>query len=390
MKITIFPPIACSEKGRRANNQDSIFPQQANCSDKLFLVCDGVGGMSQGSDASRIVCESFGSALADKDFSDQKIMDEALFQAEFALNAFAKTQTLPKGIATTLTLLHLHPQGATIAHIGDSRVYQIRDGSVVFKTHDHSWVNELVSQGVITPEQAQNHPQRNVIARAIQAEKPAKVEVKLLTDLQPNDYFFLCSDGILESCAEESLLLLMQQDRPNEEKINMIQERCRLHSKDNFSCYLIQIQSITQEESANMNVTESVVPVTPALTTVLETVSQVQDAAPTTVLKSVAQDLPTEILSIASVPAAQDAPTSIAPAKLVAQDLTTQVIVNQSVMPTSPTIKQEPTNEESGNHSTRAAPTQTYPPQTPFQKIVLWILFLALLGAVTTIWWRIN
>jgi serine/threonine protein phosphatase PrpC len=387
MKITIFPPIACSEKGRRANNQDSIFPQQANRSDKLFLVCDGVGGMSQGSDASRIVCEAFGSTLADKPVSDQKIIDAALLQAENALNAFAKTQTLPKGMATTLTLLHLHPQGATIAHIGDSRVYQIRDGNVVFKTHDHSWVNELVSQGVITPEQAQNHPQRNVIARAIQADKPAKADVTLLTDLQPNDYFLLCSDGILESCAEESLLLLMQQDRPNEEKINMIQERCHLHSKDNFSCYLIQIQSVTQDQSAHLNPTESV---TPALTTVLETVSQAQDATPITVLKSVAQDLPTEIISIVSVPQTQDTPTSIAPAKSVAQDLTTQVIVNQSVTPRSPATKQEPTTVESGNHSTLAAPTQTYPPQTPFQKIVLWILFLALLGAVTTIWWRIK
>jgi serine/threonine protein phosphatase PrpC len=381
MKITIFPPLACSEKGRRANNQDSIFPQQANRSDKLFLVCDGVGGMSQGADASRIVCEAFGRALADKTVSDQKILDAALLQAEKDLNAFAQTQTLPKGMATTLTLLHLHPQGATIAHIGDSRVYQIREGQIVFKTQDHSWVNELVSQGVITPEQAQNHPQRNVIARAIQADKPAKIDVHLCTDLQPNDYFLMCSDGILESCAEESLLLLMQQDRTNEEKINLIQERCRLHSKDNFSCYLIQIESVTQEQSDAVNLTESAPPASP---TVLKTVSQAQDAATATVLKSVAQNPPTEIFSISSVPQAHDAPTSIAPAK---PDLMTQVIVNQSV---TPVPKPEPSRVESGNPSTLAATTQTEPPQTPFQKIVLWILFLTLLGVVAKIWWHLN
>jgi protein phosphatase len=284
-------------------------------------------------------------------------------------------------MATTLTLLHLHPQGATIAHIGDSRVYQIRDGQIVFKTHDHSWVNELVSQGVITPEQAQNHPQRNVIARAIQADKPAKIEVRLSTDLQPKDYFLMCSDGILESCAEESLLLLMQQDRPNEEKIKMIQERCRLHSKDNFSCYLIQIESVTQEQFAPLNLTESVPLTSP---TVLKTVSQAQDAVPVTVLKSVAHDAPTKIFSISSVPQAQDAPTSIAPTK---PDLTTQVIVNQ---PVTPATKPQPTRVESGKPSTLAATTQTYPPQTPFQKIVLWILFLALLGVVAKIWWHVN
>jgi serine/threonine protein phosphatase PrpC len=381
MNITIFPPIACSEKGRRANNQDSIFPLQSNSSDKLFLVCDGVGGMSQGSDASRIVCEAFGSALADKAFSDQKTIDDALLQAETVLNAFAKTQTLPKGMATTLTLLHLHSQGATIAHIGDSRVYQIREGKVVFKTHDHSWVNELVSQGVITPEQARTHPQRNVIARAIQAEKPAKADVTLRTDLQPNDYFLMCSDGILESCAEESLLLLLQQNRSNEQKISMIQEQCRLHSKDNFSCYLIQIQSVTQESYPQMARVQTIPDEEPTVR--IKPIQAVWEARTSTQPQPISEEQP--LLHTPSVPqdqttkrlerSPQDATTERMPQKATVER------IQETVERIQETVQPEV------NFSIVSSQNQNRPLPTKPQGIFLWILLGLLFCLVAAIWW---
>jgi PPM family protein phosphatase len=247
MIITIYPPLAINERGRRATNQDAVFPQKPSASDTVFLVCDGVGGMEHGDIASEIICQSFAQSLENQPFSDVNYIASALTKAENALNIRAQETFAPKGMATTLTLLHLHRAGATIAHIGDSRVYQFRKGRIVFKTADHSWVNELVESGVITPEEARTHPRRNVIARAIQAGKPAKADVKEQTDVLPDDYFFLCSDGILEHIVDNQLIALMDRNAPDSEKMKEILEICREKSKDNFSCCLVHIKSVENE-----------------------------------------------------------------------------------------------------------------------------------------------
>jgi protein phosphatase len=247
MIITIYPPMAMNERGKRATNQDSIFPQKPSASDTLFMVCDGVGGMAHGEDASRIVCQAFAQSLENQSFSDANRIASALAQAETALNEYAEKAFSPKGMATTLTLLHLHHAGATVAHIGDSRVYQFRKDKIVFKTKDHSWVNELVANGVITPEQARTHPQRNVIARAIQAGKPAKADVILLEEVLPEDYFFLCSDGILEQLDDNQLIALMNSRLSDVEKMNEIFKICQAGSRDNFSCCFVHIQSVDKK-----------------------------------------------------------------------------------------------------------------------------------------------
>ena len=248
MIITIYPPMAMNERGRRATNQDFIFPQKPSASDTLFMVCDGVGGMAHGEDASRIICQSFAQSLENQFFTDESHIASALIKAEKALNEYAQQSFSPKGMATTLTLLHLHHAGATVAHIGDSRVYQFRKEAIVFKTQDHSWVNELVASGVITSEQARTHPQRNVIARAIQAGKPAKADVIHLKDVQPDDYFLLCSDGILEHLLDNQLIALMNGGLSDLEKMNEIFTICQEKSKDNFSCCLVHIKAVEQKQ----------------------------------------------------------------------------------------------------------------------------------------------
>jgi serine/threonine protein phosphatase PrpC len=263
MVITIYPPLAMNERGRRATNQDAIFPQNPKASDTLFMVCDGVGGMAHGEDASRIVCQYFAQSLENQSFSDAKHIASALLKAENALNEYAQQAFSPKGMATTLTLLHLHHAGATVAHIGDSRVYQFRKGAMVFKTEDHSWVNELVKSGVITPEQAHSHPQRNVIARAIQAGKPAKADVVILNDVLPDDYFFLCSDGILEHILDYQLVALMNSGLTDAEKMNRIRQTCETHSNDNFSCCLVHIKSVGQKQTDTLPIQQKNIITTP-------------------------------------------------------------------------------------------------------------------------------
>ncbi|MBO5932872.1 MAG: serine/threonine-protein phosphatase, partial [Bacteroidaceae bacterium] len=165
------------ELGQRANQEDSIYPEygKATDSDRLFILCDGMGGHSSGEVASQTVCSSMSSSVlnncpdSEGSFSDEDFKI-ALDDAFNALDA--KDNGAVKKMGTTLTFLKLHSDGCTIAHIGDSRVYHIRPGKeaadteILFQTVDHSLVNDLIKIGELTPEEAKFSKQKNVITRA--------------------------------------------------------------------------------------------------------------------------------------------------------------------------------------------------------------------------------
>ena len=170
----------------------------------------------------------------------------AVQNAQRAIDKYVKMAPEARGMATTLTLLYLDGDGATLAHMGDSRIYHLRGRQLVRRTQDHSLVQEMVSNDLLTPEQARNHPQRNVITRAIN-EQVAAVgpEVLELRDLRPEDLFFLCSDGILEAFDDEGLIeLLTRPTLSDTEKMATIEARCTEHSRDNFTACLIRLQTV--------------------------------------------------------------------------------------------------------------------------------------------------
>ena len=250
MTISIHQPYALHEVGQRENNEDNIYPAKgsATASDSLLIVCDGVGGAARGEVASRLAADSFADYF--KTNPPQAATDKAYWDAAFAytqtaFDNYIKTNPMSKGMGTTLTLLHLHEEGATLVHIGDSRIYHVRGEEILFETEDHALVAQLVKQGIITPEEAVDHPRRNVITRAIQGNAyPSKIDVHSVTDIQAGDYFFLCSDGILESITNENLTTILSLDLSNEEKMGQIQKKCAAGSRDNFSAYLVQIKEI--------------------------------------------------------------------------------------------------------------------------------------------------
>jgi PPM family protein phosphatase len=263
--ISLRQPIGMSERGKRANNEDSIFPLQAHPQDSLFIVCDGVGGAAKGNIASRLVCDTFAKIFTDVQISEPDTIGMALKEVEQAVQNYTRANPESTGMATTLTLLHFHDNGATVAHVGDSRIYQIRNGEILYRSEDHSFVQELVRSGIITPEQAASHPKRNVITRAIQGkENPTKADVYVLQDIQADDYFFLCSDGILESVNDGTLREILTSSDNNEEKIDTIKILCEARSRDNFSCYLIQIEAA--EGTADIEANQPPMRIAPAKT----------------------------------------------------------------------------------------------------------------------------
>lgn len=255
-------PYQIHELGQRQNQEDSMFPAygKSTSNDRLFILCDGMGGHEKGEVASATVCETMSNTILSRWNPDEPLSDELLRQAiQDAFDALdAKDNGEVKKMGTTMTFICFHSEGATIAHIGDSRVYHIRPnhpsiggeggGSILFKTRDHSLVNDLIKIGEITEEEAKNHPQKIVITRAMQPcqERRSKADIAQITDIQPGDYFYMCSDGMLEQTSDENLLyIITKENTTNEQKVEMLRE-VTAENKDNHTAHLIYINNVEE------------------------------------------------------------------------------------------------------------------------------------------------
>ena len=253
MNITLQKPISISEIGKRFNNEDSVYPSNelVGINNRLFLVCDGVGGSNKGEVASSIACDSIQTYFrtyldTEKDF-DPQFIEKSVRYTEIQFDEYVKKNPSSKGMATTLCLIYFAKEGVYLTHAGDSRIYQFRGGEMIFKTEDHSLVNSMVKNGRISPKDADKHPQRNVIYRAIQgSNSPVEIDVVKITDVLPDDEFLMCTDGVTDVLSDNELCKVFSKDISSEEKINTIKDFCRLNARDNYSAYLIPIQEVNK------------------------------------------------------------------------------------------------------------------------------------------------
>jgi len=254
MNIRIERPFAISEKGGRLNNEDSIYPlsELVKSNQKLFIVCDGVGGAEKGEIASTLACESFQtffSTFIDGD-PTEGLVNKAVQYTETRFDEYVQAHPEAKGMATTLTMIYIGETGITIAHIGDSRIYQFRRGETVFRTEDHSLISSLIKLGQITENEAKMHHQKNIITRAISGtDRPTEAEVALITDIQAGDYFFMCTDGVTECVMNEALAQIFAASSSTENIKNTIVESCSRKARDNYSFYILQIQNVQNSVS---------------------------------------------------------------------------------------------------------------------------------------------
>lgn len=268
MKFEIFQPLAIHELGQRANQEDNIYPQlgRATVADRLFLVCDGMGGHERGEVASSIVCQAIPHYFQQAGISpDKGLSDDDLRNAiEFAFQQLDRADDgAMKKMGTTFTLLYMHRAGITCAHIGDSRIYHIRPisspkigeagrglngGSLLFQSRDHSLVYDLYQAGEIAYDEMRTSPQKNVITRAMQPGEDNRVRADIvhITNVQPGDYFYLCSDGMLEEMENDELVDILSSNQTDEEKRQQLIEATK-NSHDNHSAYLIHVKEVMQE-----------------------------------------------------------------------------------------------------------------------------------------------
>lgn len=263
MEIKLNQAYSFHQVGKRDYQEDSRFPDmdKPSASQRFFVVCDGVGGCDKGEVASRTVCKAFDKALKDFDFTKDFTNEDfshVLDAAYNALDAIANQEN--QEMATTLTFACFHGGGCTMAHIGDSRIYQIRPTvGIIYRSDDHSMVNTMVHNGVLTPEQAINHPQSNIITRYMESvdsdQNRCMATVMRTVDVMAGDYFFLCSDGVLHCVSDEELMDILLSDRSDEEKIKKIADQSK-DSEDNNTAYMVSvaevITDVVTEETTEM------------------------------------------------------------------------------------------------------------------------------------------
>jgi protein phosphatase len=237
---------AISDRGlseKRPQNEDSYLEME-QCG--LFAVADGVGGAQAGEVASQMAMEILGEAFTNrKDGVDaDDVMGEAIQRANAAIYQMAHELPQLSNMATTVVALHLAGNIATIGHVGDSRLYRVdRDGKLFPETDDHSMVAEEVRAGRMTEEQAENHPSRNIISRALGAEPSVLVDIKTIM-IEPGTAFLICSDGITRHVSDDEIKGVLTFGGAPAEVCDYLKSLCyERGAEDNLTAVVVRVSS---------------------------------------------------------------------------------------------------------------------------------------------------
>lgn len=266
MKIYIDQPHSLIHQGSRTNQEDSIYPLigRATAEDRFFILCDGMGGHESGEVASSTVCERMSQWIKENIFDDRPITKEIVIAALDAAYDGLDEKDNPdalKKMGTTMTFIMFHRAGCTVAHIGDSRVYHISPLSQNIRhTQDHSLVNDLLKCGEITEDEVATSKIRNVITRAMQPhqERRSKPDVEIIEDIYPGDYFYMCSDGMLEKMSDEEIYrLIADQSISDDQKIEKLLSETK-DNKDNHSAHLIKVLRVCNDDGTDVKLPQTV------------------------------------------------------------------------------------------------------------------------------------
>lgn len=187
-----------SDTGRqRRANEDSSFARSP-----LFAVADGMGGAQAGEVASRMAVKTLEPGLPDGSGSAEERLAGLVKRANADIHEHSRASEERAGMGTTITAAYVGEEELSIAHVGDSRLYLLREGSFERLTRDHSLVDELVREGKLTPEEADVHPQRSIITRALGPEPDVDVD-SMTWRARAGDIYLLCSDGLTSMVPEK-------------------------------------------------------------------------------------------------------------------------------------------------------------------------------------------
>ncbi|MFA5328113.1 MAG: protein phosphatase 2C domain-containing protein [Prolixibacteraceae bacterium] len=223
LKETTFGSISGQSRiGGRKENQDSAGYLETKHG-LLIVVCDGMGGANGGKFASQMAVDTILQEVANSNLENKaELLVHAIAKANELVYTTSRSRTDLAGMGTTVVALLIDDEKATAAHVGDSRIYQIRGRRKVFRTFDHSMVFELVKRGTISEEQARLSAESNVILRALGTKPQLEVEVDEQLPYLKGDRFLLCSDGICGAVAENELMRLISSSKDIKETTDIL------------------------------------------------------------------------------------------------------------------------------------------------------------------------
>jgi PPM family protein phosphatase len=212
--VTIVGAYAAkTDTGRKRRRNEDAFV----LAPPLFAVADGMGGAQAGEVASKLAA----AALEDTDpgrLTGPERVASLIQEANRRVHERSSVDPATSGMGTTMTVALVENDGVVIGHVGDSRAYLVRGREIEQITEDHSLVNELLKTGKLSPEEAETHPQRSVITRAVGTDPDVDVD-SFIVDTQDGDVFLICSDGLTDMVDDEQILATVERYRGNLEAL---------------------------------------------------------------------------------------------------------------------------------------------------------------------------
>lgn len=251
-----------TDTGRqRPANEDSLLARTP-----LFAVADGMGGAQAGEVASRMAVDVLQEGLGQGTGTVAERLTDRVATANTRIFDRARTDQGSAGMGTTLTAAYVDTDELVVVHVGDSRLYRWRDGTLERLTDDHSLVEELVRQGRLTPEEAAEHPQRSIITRALGPESEVAIDSEVLA-VENDDVFLLCSDGLTTMVSDDAIADLLAADGTLADRASALVDAANAAGgRDNITVLLFRVETTGDGGMAAAKATE----VTPEPTTAEE------------------------------------------------------------------------------------------------------------------------
>ena len=234
-----------TDTGRqRQANEDSYYARAP-----LFAVADGMGGAQAGEVASRIAAGAFERGPRDSEASAEGQLEEIAQKANREIHRLAQEDSSRAGMGTTLTAAMLRDDEVAFGHVGDSRAYLLRDGQLKRLTKDHSLVEELRRQGRLTEEQAEEHPQRSIITRALGPEPDVNVDT-MTFPARDGDVFLLCSDGLTTMVSDDEMQQILASSKSLRGAVNgLVAAANRAGGRDNITAVAFRVGDADAKEA---------------------------------------------------------------------------------------------------------------------------------------------
>jgi protein phosphatase len=233
--MTVGRATGLSHPGRRRRRNEDAWV----CEPPLFAVADGMGGARGGQIASKLAA----SALAtDASGSGEERVVSLIQEANRRVYERGAEDSAASGMGTTITVALVEDGAVAFGHVGDSRAYLIREDAIEQLTDDHSLVAELVRSGKISPEEAETHPQRSVITRALGTDPDVDVDT-FSVPAQPGDLFMICSDGLTSMVGDETILEVLRRRRGDLDAAakELVENANRRGGEDNITVVFFEI-----------------------------------------------------------------------------------------------------------------------------------------------------